>query len=223
MLRPARVAAATVFATLGFAGAASADPLTVTGGHWDIAAEFNCDTEEFEGGLHAHNEDSDIENPVADTTFKVTGTSNSVWETNVIGTAPVKVIGDAGTYRVGFAIERLDDNGEPAECDTPALRLATDWDDISGPGHMAAYTRTGATSSPIETLIDNDPDAATDPNLNQGVAVDESADDFHIDPRWGFRTNGTYTVPLTATFVDPATSQTVTLDTETLTFLVANS
>jgi len=223
MPRAPLVAAATALATLGLAASASADPITATGGHWDIAAEFNCDTEEFEGGLHAHNEDADIENPVAETTFRVTGTSNSVWETNVIGAPPVKVIGDAGTYRVGFAVERVDDAGEPAECDTPALRLETEWDDITGPGHIAAYTRAGATSSPLETLLDNDPDAATDPNLNQGVTVDESLDDFHIDPRWGFRTNGTYTVPLTATYVDPATSQTVTLDTQTLTFVVANS
>lgn len=182
MTRPRAVAAAcATAATLAFASTASATD--VTGGHWDVGIEFDCATGTF-GELHAHNDDTGQELDLASTVFRVTGTSNSTFEASVFGAAaiPVKVIGDGGTYRVGFAVEAIDE-----ACTPPAVTFQKTANvQIAPGGRIAGYLRTDVPNTRF--------DSTSGAGRNIGLTIAD-----HVDPRWGFTALGTYTLRIRAT------------------------
>jgi hypothetical protein len=182
------VLALAAAATLGIAGSAHA--ATISGGHWDVGLEYDCDAEAFSAeGLHVHNHETDpvTEAPLAGTVFEVSGTSNSVWEQSVFGRAalPLKVIGDGGTYRVGFAVEAVGD------CAPPTVSFTAGSATVPSGARVAGYRRseTDGLFTPTTTRLDS----ATGANRNLGLALAG-----HEDLRWGFSATGTYRLPLTA-------------------------
>lgn len=190
-----------MLATLAFAGTAQA--LTVRGDHWDIAVEYDCAEDEF-SELHAHNDDTRTESPLRSTTFEVRGTSNSIWEETVFGRAeiPLKVIGDGGTYRVGFAVEPVGRCEPPTVTFTNASVLA-----VPAGERMAGYRRVETEGGANRTRFDTS--AGTDRNL--GLIVTD-----HEDLRWGFSELGTYSLSIRATYSGG------TIDTQPLTFSVVS-
>ncbi|MGX6448133.1 hypothetical protein ACVU7I_08730 [Patulibacter sp. S7RM1-6] len=199
--------AAAAALALGAAGTAGA--ATITSGHWDIGLEYDCSTGQFSSeGLHAHNHDLGEEAELADTTFAVTGTSNSVWEQTVFGTSsPVKVIGDQGTYRVGFAVEADGDCTPPSVTFRKVANVS-----IPSGQRVAGYSRGGALASPPTTYFDS----SSGTGRNVGLTPPSSTG-FHEDPRWGFSGTGTYKLSIQAR----RTSTNAPLDTKTVTFGVS--
>ncbi|MBE2316665.1 hypothetical protein DVA67_011815 [Solirubrobacter sp. CPCC 204708] len=200
-LSVAAVLAATTF--LGVVGSAQAQ--TISTGHWDVGLEYDCATATF-SELHAHNHDTGVEYELADATFAVSGTSNSIWEQQVFGGSalPVKVIGDGGTFRVGFAVEPI------GTCSPPSVTFRSVGTPTVPSGlRAAAYRRaeTDGSASPRTRI-----DTVTGSNRNLGIAVSD-----HEDLRWGFTGTGTYTLNLRAV----RTSNNTVLDTQPLTFGVS--
>ncbi|MDO8183959.1 hypothetical protein Q5424_08310 [Conexibacter sp. JD483] len=180
--------AAAAVASVGFAGSAHA--ATVTGDHWDVDMEFDCDLESFGDGLHAHNHETETEASLASTVFQVSGTSNSIWEQSVFGAAalPLKVVGDGGSYRVGFAVEAI------GECDAPSVTFRLGSATVPSGARVAGYRRseTDGVFRPTTTRFDSVAGA----NRNIGLTPIS-----HEDLRWGFTATGTYRLPLTASTV----------------------
>jgi len=195
-------------AAAGLATASTASAATISGGHWDIGIEYDCATGQFSSeGLHAHNHDLDQEEELATTTFAVSGTSNSSWEQAVFGTVPLKTIGDGGTYRVGFAVEA------DGDCDPPSVTFRKTANVAIPSGkRVAGYSRVGALASPPTTYFDS----TSGTGRNVGVTP-LLAEDFHVDPRWGFSGTGTYKLQIQAR----RTSDNALLDSETVTFSVS--
>jgi hypothetical protein len=180
--------AAAAVASVGFAGSAHA--ATITGNHWDVGLEYDCDAEAFsDEGLHVHSHDTDpaTEADLASTVFRVSGTSNSIWEQSVFGAAalPLKVIGDGGSYRVGFAVEAEGD------CEAPAVSFSAGTATVPSGARVAGYRRV-ETDGTVTTRTRFD--SASGTNRNLGLLVSA-----HEDLRWGFSATGTYRLPLTAT------------------------
>lgn len=180
--------AAAAVASVGFA--ADARAATITGNHWDVGLEYDCDAEAFsDEGLHVHSHDTDpaTEAALASTVFQVSGTSNSIWEQSVFGAAalPLKTIGDGGTYRVGFAVEAEGD------CAAPAVTFTAGTVTVPSRGARVAGYRRVETDGTVTTRTRLD--SATGTNRNLGLLVTG-----HEDLRWGFSATGTYRVPLTA-------------------------
>lgn len=199
--RTALLSALAAAAALGFAGPAHA--ATVSRGHWDVGLEYDCDTEEF-SELHAHDHDAEQELDLATTTFAVSGTSNSVWEEQVFGLAeiPLKVIGDAGTYRVGFGVEPVGD------CEAPAVTFSN-VRVLAAPGgeRVAGYRRT-ETDGTVTTRTRFDSTAGA--NRGLGLTVTD-----HEDIRWGFSSTGTFSLSIAASYAGGP------IDTQPLTFSVS--
>ncbi|MDO8186849.1 hypothetical protein Q5424_28455 [Conexibacter sp. JD483] len=179
------VLALAAAATLGLAGSAHA--ATITGDHWDVGLEYDCDAEAFgDAGLHVHNHETATEAPLASSVFQVSGTSNSIWEQSVFGAAalPLKTIGDGGSYRVGFAVEAEGD------CEAPAVTFTAGRATVPSGARVAGYRRVESDGTvTTRTRIDS----ATGANRNLGLLVSG-----HEDLRWGFSATGTYRLPLTA-------------------------
>lgn len=199
--RTAVLSALAAAATLGFAGSAHAT--TVTTGHWDVGLEYDCDTEEF-SELHAHNHDAEQELALATTTFAVSGTSNSIWESQVFGAGalPLKVIGDGGSYRVGFAVEPVGECAAPAVTFSNVRVLA-----VPSGARVAGYRRTESDGT-VTTRTRFDSSAGT--NRNLGLTVTS-----HEDLRWGFTSRGTFSLSISASYAGGP------IDTQPLTFSVS--
>jgi hypothetical protein len=180
-MRPRAIAGAIVAAAaIGLGAAPTASAVDVTGGHWDVGVEFDCATQTF-GELHAHNEDTGAELPIAGTVFRVTGTSNSSFEASVFGAGalPVKVIGDGGTYRLGFAVEA--DGCTPPNVTFRKISNVA----VAPGGRVAGYLRTDVPNTRF--------DSTSGTGRNLGLTIND-----HVDPRWGFTALGTYTLRIRA-------------------------
>jgi hypothetical protein len=185
-----------------FAAPAQATPTHVSAGHWDIAAEYDCDTGEVLA-LHAHNHDEELELELEDTVFDVGSATTSAAPWNGVFAGAVRFIDPTETspeYIVGVDVEYV---GE-AECDDEVVFTASGTTTTTVGARVAGFV--GAQAP--DTVFDTETGAGE----NGGIETDT-----HVDLFWGF-THGstTYELPISA---EPATGGSPV--TETLTFEVA--
>lgn len=189
VIAAALAALITLTAILAGATPAQAQSTTIDSGHFDVAAEIDCDLETIE--LVAENHVTEVTFDLGTIDFAVDADNADEQTSNDSGrftSGPLRTLSELDSeipedkLVIGFEV------GEDNCTQVPAVTFAIDGANSTVPfgGRAAVYTNTSGTS----TLLDTQ----TGSGLNTGLTITG-----HQDQRWGFQVAGAYTLAVTAT------------------------